>query len=156
VNWTAVAAVSDAVGAVAVVFSLIYLAIQIRAQNRESRAASIHDILEAFRTVQSPLAEESNAQLYIKAMEDFESLSDAERLRLITLMVSVVRVWEEAFHQHKMGRLDDELWRAIVAQYSNFIAVGFAPQLWNLRRHAFTESFQQFVDQIQAGQYKLK
>ena len=48
-NWDAIGAVGETLGAVAVFVSLIYLASQIRAQNKEARIASGHEIIEAFR-----------------------------------------------------------------------------------------------------------
>ncbi len=48
-NWEAIGAIGEIIGAFAVVFSLASLATQIRSQNRESRIASIHEVVEAFR-----------------------------------------------------------------------------------------------------------
>ena len=48
-NWDAAGAIGEIVGALAVVMSLIYLASQIRIQNREAKISSVHDITEAFR-----------------------------------------------------------------------------------------------------------
>ena len=52
-SWAAAGAIGQLVGALAVVISLVYLASQIRIQNRESRAAAVHDILSSFREVQA-------------------------------------------------------------------------------------------------------
>ncbi len=43
-NWEAISAIGEIVGALAVVITLVYLAIQIREQNRESRAAAIDSL----------------------------------------------------------------------------------------------------------------
>jgi len=43
-NWDAIGAVSEIVGAAAVVISLMYLAVQIRNQNAESKAGAMRDI----------------------------------------------------------------------------------------------------------------
>ena len=48
-NWDAVGAIGEIVGAGAVFASLVYLAIQIRTQNRESRLSAMHDISVGFR-----------------------------------------------------------------------------------------------------------
>lgn len=49
-NWDAIGAIGEIIGATAVVVSLFYLATQIRVQNRESRIASIHQVVEGYRT----------------------------------------------------------------------------------------------------------
>ena len=43
-NWDAIGALGEILGASAVFASLIYLAIQIRAQNRESRLGAMHEM----------------------------------------------------------------------------------------------------------------
>ena len=43
-DWDAIGAIGEIVGALAVVVSLGYLGIQIRNQNIESRAAAMHDL----------------------------------------------------------------------------------------------------------------
>ena len=48
-NWDAIGAIGEIVGASAVVISLVYLASQIRIQNRESRAASVHLVIDGNR-----------------------------------------------------------------------------------------------------------
>ena len=45
------------VGAIAVVTTLAYLAIQVRQQNLESRAKSLHEILWGFRDAQAVFAD---------------------------------------------------------------------------------------------------
>ena len=48
-NWDAIGAVGEILGAAALFASLIYLALQIRIQNRESQLSAIHDISVGFR-----------------------------------------------------------------------------------------------------------
>ena len=48
-NWEAIGAIGEIIGAAAVVVSLIYLATQIRTQNNEARLAATHEILVGFR-----------------------------------------------------------------------------------------------------------
>jgi hypothetical protein len=44
VNWEAISAIGQIVGALAVVISLIYLAREIRSNARSARIASLHDV----------------------------------------------------------------------------------------------------------------
>ena len=54
-NWVAIEAVGQILGAAAVVASLGYLAAQIRNQNRESRLSAMREISLGFRTSTSRL-----------------------------------------------------------------------------------------------------
>jgi hypothetical protein len=66
------------------------------------------------------------------------------------------RVWEEAFHYHKTGRLDAEIWDAIVAQNLQVLGMKWGREVWALRRHVFTKSFAAFVDTLEPKEYQLR
>jgi len=66
------------------------------------------------------------------------------------------RVWEEAFHYHRSGRLDVEIWDAIVAQNLQVLGMNWGREVWGLRRHVFTKSFAAFVDALEPEEYRLR
>ena len=114
VNWEAIGAVGEIIGAFAVVLSLLYLAIQIRSQNRESRIASVHELNESFRSATTSFQNPNLADVFARAKDDFESLPETERLQFISMVQGIMRVWEDAFHQHQQKRLNDTQWQAMV------------------------------------------
>ena len=107
-NWEAIGAVGEIAGALAVVGSLIFLGTQIRAQNRESRMSAIHEISTAFRESIDFTLDTTLTEIFTKGNIDFDSLSDSEKLNVIGCMQRVLRVWEEAFHQHCEDRLSEK------------------------------------------------
>ena len=122
-NWDAITAVGEIVGSTAVVVSLLYLAIQIRAQNRESRMAAAHDILAAFREIQTPMQDPEAAKLWLKARAEYDALENYEKIQFYALIGPMLRVWEEAYIQFHSGRLDEEIWERVVAEFSELMAV---------------------------------
>jgi hypothetical protein len=146
------------VGAIAVVTTLAYLAIQVRQQNLESRAKSLHEILWGFRDAQAVFADAEVAELATKMMrvQSLDSIDDVELLRVINLVMPMFRVWEEAFHYHKSGRLDREVWDAIVAQNLQILGMRWGRELWTLRQHVFTKSFAAFIDTLRPEEYRLR
>lgn len=116
-NWDAIGAVGEIVGAGAVVASLVYLAVQIRTQNKETRLSAMHDISVGFREAILPFSAEDMSTILVKANADYDSLSDIEAQRIIVLMGQFFRAWEEAFIQNEEGRLDDRSWNAILKYY---------------------------------------
>lgn len=146
------------VGALAVVATLAYLAIQVRQQNLESRARSVHEILWGFRDTQAVFADRDVAELAARLIQtpSLDSLDDAELLRVINLVMPMFRVWEEAFHYHRSGRLDQEVWDAIVAQNLQVLGMEWGREVWALRRHVFMKSFAEFVDALEPGEYRLR
>ena len=55
-NWNTIGAVGEIVGALVVVVSLVYLALQIRTQNTQSKLAPDHEISVGFRDATAKFA----------------------------------------------------------------------------------------------------
>lgn len=155
-NWEALGTIAEIVGAIAVVASLIYLAVQIRVQNRESRMAAVHDILEAFRSIQFPVQDAETAKLWIKAVSDYDSLKDYEKMQMMAVVGPMIRVWEEAYFQFQSGRLDREIWDTMVTQFSDLMATPMYVKFWDIRKHVYSKRFTAFVNDLEIGQYKLE
>jgi len=154
-NWEAIGAVGEIVGAGAVVVSLAYLAIQIKAQNREARVASAHEIFEAFRNIALPFQNPDHAALMSKsANEGYRNLSEQERVQVIAIVVPMMRVWEEAYYQHRSERLDASIWSSISSQYIDMLSLDTFQEVWRLRRHIFSEEFRRYVDSVEVGSYR--
>jgi hypothetical protein len=154
-NWEAAGAIGEILGALAVVSSLVYLASQIRGQNREARVASVHEITEGYRTAILSLQEPEMAKLFLDAIDHFEDLEPSDRLRFIVFMLNVLRVWEDAFFQWTEKRLDTEVWESMLSPLADVMSNSGAQAVWKLRRHQFRSDFAEYIDNLEYGEYKL-
>ena len=154
-NWEAIGAIGEILGASAVVLTLIYLAVQIRAQNRESRISSVHETTGAIRNAMSLLVDGDTAEIVVKGINGFDEMSDVERLRYIMLSMVVLRVYEEAYYQVGQSRLDDYIWEGMKSQLTDFLGTDGAQKIWQLRGHQFGSEFRDFVDKLEATKYAL-
>ena len=82
-NWDAIGAVGEILGAIAVVISLVYLAFQIRDQNQQSRLAAMHEISTGFRAATTRMIEDDLGEIWVKALDGIEALEKVERMKLI-------------------------------------------------------------------------
>ena len=154
-NWEAVSAIAEVLGAIAVVVSLVYLALQIRAQNLEARVAAMHEISVGFRDSISTFANPQMAELFTRSNKSELSLTDAEMLQLVVGIQRIFRVWEEAYGQHLQGRLDGDIWEAMIRQYSSYLAAPGFQRVWELRRSYYNNEFRKFVDELPRSEYRL-
>jgi hypothetical protein len=145
-NWDAIGAIGEILGAFAVVASLIYLAVQVRQQNAEYRIYSAHVVTTAFREVVSSIQDPAVAQLVIQTRDGLEGLADAEVLQIVALSQSYFRVWEEAHYHHSEGRLDPSMWHAMCMQFGGIMHFRWFSESWAIRKNTFREDFQNFVD----------
>jgi hypothetical protein len=143
------------VGAIAVVVTLAYLAVQIRNQNRESRIASVHEIVSAHRGYLASLNDGETAEIFVKAANSFDSLSDVERLRYVQVCMHMLKLGEEAYYQLKQGRLEDYIWQGMMTQMGEYLSLNCAKEVWRLRRHQFGADYQAFVDSIESNEYRI-
>lgn len=155
-NWDAIGAAGEIIGALAVVFSLVYLAAQIRAQNRQARSAAMHDIAAGYRDAVATFAHYELADLMVRANHDYESLTDAEKFQLMSAIQRIMRVWEESYFQRTSNNLDSHIWEPMVAQYSAYMSMPAIQRFWKLRSKFFNEDFRRFVDNNETTDYTLE
>jgi len=156
VNWDAIGAIGEIVGAAAVVISLVYLAVQIRAQNKEAQVAAMHEIAVGYRDALATFSDEGMADLFEKAYERYDELSLSESIRLISGLQRVFRVWEEAYIQFEEGRLEPRIWDSMVQQYASYLSMPPFQNVWELRGRYFDKAFQEFVNELRSTEHKFK
>ena len=145
-NWDAIGAVGEVVGAAGVIASLLYLAVQIRGDARARRAATVHEQSAAFQDLLRTLAtDESLAPVYLRGVRDLGSISDTELVRFSSVMGFMFRVFEEAYFQWKGGHLDGQAWHGFEAPISDMIAYPGVREWWSTRSHWYSSQFQGLV-----------
>ena len=145
-NWEAISAIGQIVGALAVVVSLIYLAREIRSNARRSRVASLETVIRWL----GQLAEHPDLrELYYRGLQDFESLKGADLLGFSALMLQLFHIYQESYFQRLEGHLKPRLWREVEGTLREFNGYPGVQAWWRYRSHLFSEEFAKFVDQVQ-------
>lgn len=156
INWDAVGAIGEILGALAVFVSLIYLAVQIRNQTRESRLLASHDVATALRDLNKSVCEPhligiigKLGQGGIDTLESYE-----ERAQFGLIMSNAYRFWEDAYIQFQEGRLDTRVWHS-VESHSRMVphsTVG-GQEYWASRKGQFSHDFREYVDALPPSEF---
>jgi hypothetical protein len=155
-NWEAVGALGELLGASAVVVSVLYLAVQVRSQVRETRLNALHEVSEGFREgIAATFLDQQLSELFVRGKDDPDALTEAERVQFIAFMQRNYRVWEDAFYQRREGRLDEPLWRSMERQYSALLTWPGVQWVWRIRREFYTPAFREYVDELEPGPHPL-
>ena len=154
-NWDAMGAIGEIVGAVAVVFSLVYLSLQIRNQNNESRIAAMHEISVAHRESVAAISEGNFADIFVRGIEDYESLSPPDALRVVGFVYRLFKVWEEAYFQFKAGRLEPRIWEPMTRQFAAYYSMAPFKKTWELRSEFVDSEFRAFVNSLEKVEIKM-
>ena len=146
-NWDAIGALSELIGAIAVVVTLIYLAIQIQQNTRAIRLDTGHDISEEFRSMFALIAEHKElAELVHKAAHDAASISGAEKVQYYGLNSNFMRALENAYIQWTENALDHRHWTGMKRMLIDYTRLTGFREFWPNRKHWFSDEFQQFME----------
>ena len=149
-NWEAISAIGQIVGAIGVVVSLIYVATEVRNSARATQLASRRSISEIFTLLSRQLAEHPDLrELYYRGLHDFESLEGAERVRFSALMGQSFRLLEATYYGQSEGHVGERLWRGAEAALRDFSGYPGIQAWWRTRSHWFSEDFANLVNQLQ-------
>ena len=148
-NWEMLSAIGQVVAAVGVIPSLIYLAIQIREQNKERRRAGIN-ILTAQWSELVKSAQESRefALLFLKGMHSFNDLDAPDKLRFSAFFTRFTRNCEGMFIYYRDGALEKALWDGVERTIADYFAYPGAREWWATRKHWLTDEFRAVVEAI--------
>jgi hypothetical protein len=109
-NWDAIGATAEAVGAAGVVATLAYLAFQIRQNTSSVRAASASSFTGAQSDFQSLVLTNADlGDLYINGLQNPDSLSEAEMFKFNLLIENFILHFQQAEELESAGALSRDL-----------------------------------------------
>jgi hypothetical protein len=146
-NWDAVGAIGEVIGAIAVIATLLYLAIQIRQNTKAIRSTTLTAITEHKHFELRWSSDIATA--WRKSLTDPSSLTPDESWQMAEWMTSSIVARQNEFFQHKHGLIDDDTWEASEKIISLALSGDWARNWWNeFGPNAFTEDFVAVVEDI--------
>jgi hypothetical protein len=142
-NWDAFGAIAESVGAIAVVISLLYLALQLRRNSQISKATIRSEISQSAQNILISSAGHSDAIVKILTGE---KLSPKERFELTMFNRASFRAYENFFYQKKLGLFDDSEWDGYMAAVSANLSQPFTQEDWRAVREQYSKGLQQIID----------
>ncbi len=121
-NWDAIGAVAELLGAVAVFTSLVYLAVQTRQNTKALRSAAFHQVRDSFSEVSLAMSQDPELLSLVARSLRGEEISEAEQIQLYFLYTTMTRRGESAFFQSNEGTLQSESWVGIRATLLGLLA----------------------------------
>ena len=120
-NWDAIGAIAEIVGAAAVIVTLAYLAIQIR-QNTQMNASALRQSFYDYTARQMLHGSDSTefSELLAKAGTTDKPLTPGERMQISRMFHAVFVGYQGAYFQHKQGALGQDDWRTCRALLRSF------------------------------------
>jgi hypothetical protein len=108
-------ALGELVGGVAVIATLIYLAVQVRQGTRQAAASFLIEVIGSFnRNHETVLASREHAMLLAK-LRNTGALDSAEEEQAAAYAASLMNTWHGAQNARDLGFMSDELFETICA-----------------------------------------
>lgn len=146
-NWTAIGAIGEILGAGGVIITLGYLARQVRQNTSATRLSTAQSIASAARDWNRPLLLDPDlAWTFQVGTEDPTRLDEKEQARFIELCFSLLRMFEDAHYQYHSGALDPDVWKGYEALYAAYAKAPGFQAYWKERKPTFRPEFQELID----------
>lgn len=142
------ASLGSFVSGIAVLLSLIFVAVQLRQNTEAVRASSSQAHEGELHEVLRPIIENDDvAELFRLGFEGgLRSLSDNQRVRYMVIMSGIARYYQASWLRWRQGQLDKVQWHSVECNFRDlFPHTGFQ-EYWSIRRNWYSAEFAAWAD----------
>jgi len=137
--------IAEIIGSIAIIASLIYVALQVRQNTIAVRLSTLHDVKDTIREVNLIVAEQGDlAEILVEGFQDLEKLSGAPRARFYTWAHNLFLGYENLYLQYLGGALDPGHWSGMAQHMTDVSKVPGLQAWWVERGQWFTEDFRNY------------
>jgi hypothetical protein len=141
--------ITQLLGGIGVIASLIYVAIQIRNNARAVRAAAYRQLaLTTAGQWDTLFGSEELCSLVLRGCDDFSALNRVEKARFRFMLMAFMRRFENGWFQHKIGTLKSGDWQAVAADMDSLFSLPGPQAAWPLIKTRSNPEFRAFVDDL--------
>jgi hypothetical protein len=149
-NWEAISAISQFVGSIAVVLSVLYLAVQVHQGTRVAKLATQDAAATALRDVTKPFMENAELErIWRVGLENISALSAEERARFFHAAYQFLKAFETIHSHYVYGLMDRQLWKGWEGLLRHYAVAPGISHYWKLRPEVFSERFRKFVNSLE-------
>ena len=147
INWEALGAIGELIAAVGVIGSLLYLAVQVRANTKTVRASTYHGMVDMAQGFSLLLGSDAGtASTFTKGLADPDNLTPAEMAQFTYLLHALIRQLENGHYQVNQGTMDLELWEGWTETMRSIVGSPGGLRMWPTVRPRLRPSFVEFVE----------
>ena len=143
--------IADIVSAIAIVITLVYLALQIKDSARSSRSAAVTDATTAMQAFYQELGSNpATSKLFLEAVTNPDALSQQDQFQFLMLMHSCFLGFQRSFFLAREGTLDVALRDSIGTAMHAVNGMPGMHLYWRQRKAYFQPEFVEWVEGLLA------
>jgi hypothetical protein len=145
-NWEAIGSVGEIVGAAGVIFTLAFLAVQIRQNTSSIKAQSELDMSFKVAAWHGRVSNNPElAKLYNDAIEQPDSMSDEDIGKFIWFMAELYYIYEGCYFLYRKGDISEDSWNSKMDAAKTLLDIPHIGNWWDSKG---TPLSNEFVDHI--------
>jgi len=136
------------ISGLAVVVTLVYLAIQIRHNTRAVRSSMHQDMVESTLRIAESVSDNADiAGIVLKAEEGYDDLTEEELIRFEAYAERVFSNFESVFYSYRNSMLEEDLWESWESSYLVDISRVSMRRFWHEERPLHLRDYMDFIEQ---------
>ena len=160
-DWEAIGAVGEIIGAIAVVVSIVYLSTQIRSNTRATKASAGFEAAHSWASTNEVVLG-LDPGFKAKTIESYSpnstwnDFTPEERLDISILHRTLFQKLEGQYYMLKYGFLDEGIWAKRSKWAASLISLPFYKEWWEQekKQHIFSDEFTQVIEAIEGTDFQ--
>ncbi|WP_285653788.1 hypothetical protein [Allomuricauda sp. NBRC 101325] len=142
---------------IAVVFSVVFLAIEIKKNTLAVRSNFYDSFANSNREFLHQLITDKDlGKLFEKGTKSWNSLSEDDKRTSNYLYIQMFRIWENLYYQNKMKVLEPWLWQSNKNTIISYFHLNGIQEWWQFRRQSFSNEFVAFLEKSTKPNNEIK
>ncbi len=148
-NWDALGAIAELVGALGVIATLFYLASQIRQSNVLARLSENNASMDQISLLRMAMAQDEKlAALFLLGAEGYSELPELEKIRFESLLGQRFWTYEQLWDRVQSKVIEEEHWVNVCIALRGLFSNRGIDEWWHENKHQFPEGFVSDVDSL--------
>jgi len=147
VTLSELGSLGEFISGLAVVVTLVYLALQIRHNTRAVRSNMHQDMIESTLRIAESVSDNADVgRIVLRADEEYDALTAVERIRFEAYAERVFSNFESVFYSYRNSMIEQDLWESWESSYLDDIERNSLRRFWQEQRPLHLSDFMDFID----------
>ena len=148
-NWEAIGAVGEILGAIAVLLTLFYLASQVRHANKATQVETESQMGHWWsQHNQDMIHQPEMIEVIEKGLNEMSSLSDPDRRRFCWWLASMFYKFQDIYHQYKRGVISEDAWAQNEMTIEGLMQNKAVAIWWDSKFFQASDEFRELVERL--------
>ena len=138
---------SQIVAALAIIGSLLFVAVEMRGSNQANRHRRIEELLEDYRGVRMQIAANADCtRAWRSGLHNYAALDPLDKVRFSLVADLFFNTHQSIYLHYRGGRMERSMYEPQRLNMTDFLRYPGLQAIWDVRKHYFTSAYQSYVD----------